>query len=177
METGGRASEILTLRPEQFDRLDNYVMVRRMKVLKHKEKKYLKNPDGSPQIDEKGRRKYIWVPKPVDRNFPLPYDDPLLNPLLEWVDSIPRGKPLFDFKYDKLYRIIRDLQKPDHPDIKHGPWWPHRFRGERATQLVIEKKLTVLDLMNFFGWARQDMPAFYVGLSAEDLVRKIVGGQ
>ena len=34
VETGGRASEILTLRPEQFDIQDDHIMVRRMAKIK-----------------------------------------------------------------------------------------------------------------------------------------------
>ena len=139
-ETGGRATEVLTLRPEQFDIRGYHVMVLRMPVLKRREG--------------------------VDRTFPIPVSDPLLGPLLSYVETIEDGQRLFPFKYGKLYKIVSSIKE-------HGPWWPQRFRGERATQLVVEKKFGVFHLMEWFGWAREETPTFYVSLNPEDLIKII----
>lgn len=175
METGGRASEILTLKPEQFDLRENHVMVMRMKVLKHRQKEYLKFKNGKFKLDKNKNKIFKWVPKPVDRTFPIPLDDPLIDPLMDYISTIKTGDRIFPFGYSKLYKIIRDLDKPN--GAKHGPWWPHRFRGERATQLVIEKGFGVIQLMKWFGWARTDTPTFYANLSPAELVKMITEGK
>ena len=163
-ETGGRASEILTLKHNQIDTQDpEILMVRRMKVLKHR--------------------------KDMDRTFPIWRQDPLVAPMLEYINQRPRDSPIFPFSYSKLYKIIRDLQKPLFEQkqgvklgergegvVKHGPWYPHRFRAERASQLVVEKNFSVFELMKWFGWTRSDTPTFYVGLNEKVMRNKIIGG-
>ena len=174
-ETGGRAEEVLTLRPEQFVVEDDYVLVMRMSVLKQREKVYTRTKSGEYILDKKGQRKFTWRRREVDRTFPISRSDPLMPPLLSYIKTVKEGDRLFKYKYDKLYKIVRDIQKPE--DAKHGPWWPHRFRAERATQLVVEKGFDVLGLMEWFGWKRTDTPVNYAKLNPKDLIKKVLRGE
>lgn len=145
-ETGGRASEILSLTTDQFVDQGRYVEVLGMVVLK--------------QTDEQFKF----------RNVPMLKSEPLLAPLMEWVNDVRErgGGRLFPYKYDWLYKHVVDID----PD-----WWPHRFRAERASQLVREKKFTILDLMKFFMWKKETMATHYARLGVEDLVEKMSRGQ
>jgi integrase len=151
-ETGGRATEVLSLKPEQFDIQEDrgIVMIQRMIVKKRRD-------------------------KVRDRTFPILLSDPLMPKMLEHVKQTSPGQPLFSNGYDWMYKKIRDIEKP--LKAKHGPWWIHRFRAERATQLVVDQGFGVTELMQWFGWKRPDMPSFYVRLSPEDLVNKIRKGE
>jgi integrase len=148
-ETGGRANEVLNLRPEQFEIRKDVVMVLRMPVNK--------------------LRKEGW------RTFPISIKDPPMQILLNYIEKIPRSERLFPYRYGWLYKRVSELDKRDGD--KHGEWWPHRFRAERATQLVLEKNFDVLDLMKFFGWKRTDTPISYVSLSPTELIKKIASGE
>lgn len=151
-ETGGRATEVLSLKSGQFDVQEDrgIVMIQRMIVKKRRD-------------------------KVRDRTFPILLSDPLTIYMLELVDEEDTKKPLFQNGYDWMYKKIRDIEKP--LGAKHGPWWIHRFRAERATQLVIDRGFGVIELMKWFGWKRADMPTFYASLSPEDLVNKIRKGE
>jgi integrase len=151
-ETGGRATEVLSLKPEQFDiqKDKDIVMIQRMIVKKRRD-------------------------KIRDRTFPILLSDPLTHYMLERVEQTEPRQCLFPYGYDWMYKKIRDIEKPRN--MKHGPWWIHRFRAERATQLVLTNNFGVIELMRWFGWKRPDMPSFYVGLSPQDLVNKIRKGE
>jgi hypothetical protein len=151
-ETGGRATEVLSLTPEQFEPQESrgIVMVHRMVVKKRRD-------------------------KVKDRTFPILLSDPLTEYMLDRVKHTEKGEKVFPYGYAWMYKKIRDIQKPEK--ALHGPWWTHRLRAERATQLVIDQGFSVIDLMRWFGWKRPDMPTFYANLSPEDLVNKIRMGE
>jgi len=49
-------------------------------------------------------------------------------------------------------------------------WFPHRFRGERASQLASETGInTVILLMKWFGWTSEKMPAHYARMSTKEI--------
>jgi len=177
-ETGGRASEVLTLTPQQLDidHKQKIIMIRKMVVLKYRQKEYLKDRKGKFKIDKDKKRKFKWVRKDVYRTFPILLHDPLVKPILDYLDVRKpfRNELIFPYRYHYFYNRIRDLEKPE--GAKWGEWWPHRFRGERATQLIMEAGFSVFDLMKWFGWARTDTPTGYVKLTAKELVEKIVKG-
>ncbi len=153
-ETGGRATEVLTLTPNHIDLYDDHVMFNGMLVKKRREK-----------IEGE------WVKTTAHRDFPIPLRDPLIQPLLDYINDMNPNERIFKYGYHWLYKKIRDIEKPK--DAKHGPWWPHRFRAERATQLVIEEGFNVHYLMEWFGWVREITPTGYVRLGAEELKKKM----
>jgi integrase len=150
-ETGGRAMEVLSLKPEQFtvDSNRGIVMVNRMMV-------------------EKLRKK-------GDRTFPILLSSPYTKIILELVEHTKPNEFLFPYGYSWMYKKIRDIEKEEGD--KHGPWWCHRIRAEKATSLVIDHKFSVIDLMEFYGWKRTETPTFYVKLSPQDLINKILKGE
>ena len=86
-------------------------------------------------------------------NFLIPY-------MMQWVNRKKEGL-LFDFKYGKLYKMVVAIDKD---------WFPHRFRGERASQLATETGInTVILLMKWFGWTSEKMPAHYARMSTKEI--------
>jgi len=122
-KTGGRCSEILTLYREQIDVTETRVRVIDMPVLKR------------------------HLSKTTYRTVPIRIDEALTK---LWVDLMPNKGKFFDYKYDKAYKFIRNL---DSVEGKKGPWWPHRFRAERARQLVKDYSFDALLLKQFFNMA------------------------
>ncbi len=106
-------------------------------------------------------------PVRAKRNVPMPKGESLVAPMMEWVRESGEGL-LFPYKYDWLYRRVTEINED---------WWPHRFRGERASQLAIEKDLTVPELMKFFGWSKEETPTRYVKMSVKELVEKMSRGK
>lgn len=148
-ETGGRATEVLSLRKTQFQEIENrgIVLIRGMKVLKHG--------------------------KPAARTFPIRMDDKLYQPMME---AVRESKDyLFPYKYRWLYNRIAGINKYEGQTF--GEWFPHRIRAERASQLVVDNGFGVIDLMGFFNWKNSEMPTFYAKLSPEDLIRKMLEGK
>jgi len=131
-ETGGRAKEVLKLTGDQFEIVDeSFIEVKDMVVLK------------SHQSSAR------------TRNVPIPLDEPLVEPMVEWIKRRGKGK-LFPRTYAWLYKWI----------TKTDPnWWPHRFRSERASQLVQEYDYRLMDLKKWFGWSTDDMAQQYAKLS------------
>lgn len=150
-ETGGRANEVLSLKPEQFqvDKKQGVVVINRMMVEK---------------LRNKG-----------DRTFPIKLGSPYTTTVMELVNKTKKGEPLFEFGYDWMYNKIRNINKEENDT--HGDWWCHRIRAEKASSLVIDYGFDVFSLMKFFGWKRMDIPAFYVRLSPQDLINKILKGE
>lgn len=144
-KTGGRISEVLTLNREQCDYVGNYFDVIDMPV--HK-------------------RHLSYVPT---RTVPILISEPLTE---EWISVLPEQGRFFKFKYAKAYKIVRELQRP--LDKPHGPWYPHRFRAERARQLVRDYGFDALLLKQFFSMARIDTPIHYASPELAAVKSKMV---
>jgi len=151
-KTGGRISEVLTLEREQIEEKGDFILVLDMPVLKIWKKK------GN-----------VKVRQDVTRTVPIYRYEPLSE---EWIELMPDEGKFFSFQYDKAYKIIRDLQKK--PDEKHGEWFPHRFRAERARQLVRDYGYDALELKTFFGWRRMAMPEHYAQPHLKQLEDRIL---
>ncbi len=137
--TGSRATEILTLTCKQFTERTKSILIEGVTVLKQKE------------AANSYRQVLIW--KTDQNQF-------LVEHMMKWVEHIGEGK-LFWFKYDKLYKIIINIDKT---------WYPHRFRAERASQLATKTGIkTILLLMKWFGWTSEKMPAHYAKMSIDTL--------
>ena len=145
-ETGGRATEVLSLTTNQFVDKGTYIVVRGMLVLKQRK---LEN---------------------TYRQVAMMKYEPLVEPMMDWVKQCREIglEKLFDYKYDWLYKKVREINKD---------WWPHRFRGERASQLAVEKDFGVIELMKWFGWTSERMATHYAKMSVKDLVEKMSRGE
>jgi len=136
--TGGRVSEVLMLKKNNFDfdneeaKRNNAFLVKDMKLLKH--------------YTVKGKPRY------VTRTFPIWYDEPLVQYLPEWLLEIedylfPSGKeknrPMTRYRASQ---IISDLGK--HRDIRThiNPSW---FRFQREHYLVKEKGFSPYDVQAY----------------------------
>jgi len=95
--------------------------------------------------------------KPWTRMFPIKRDEPFTE---EFISEIPDSGAFFDFKYDKAYKIIVKLD---------SEWFPHRFRGERASQLVMEYHFDTFRLMKFFQWKKAETPTGYAMMDQKEL--------
>lgn len=142
--TGGRASEVLSLRKNNFNlnHLDKgYIVVERMKVLKNDED--------------------------AERTFPIRLSEPVTERLLKLLDATEGA--LFPYSYSWLYKWISTINKYEGRNF--GEWFPHRLRAERASQLLQDYKFGVFELMSFFGWKTSDMPTWYASLSPDALIK------
>ena len=153
--SGSRVSEALQLQAHHFDVVEEegLVIVRGAPLLK-RYKKVEKRPDGT------------WITESQDvtrRPFPLIAQEPLMPYLLDRLKQVrsgylfpsPRrpGRPLSRAWAFKLARRMEDAS--------NIPCWPHAFRSWRASQLVSDYGFEVLDLLDFFGWAKHDQAVTY----------------
>ena len=154
-ETGGRVSEVLQLEAHHFeiDREAGVVVVRNMPRLKVF-KKVGELTDGR------------WETESIDavrRPFPILLAEPISPILVAWLEQAgsgylfpsPRrpGKPL---SRAWAYKLSGRLQ--DETGVE---CWPHAFRSWRASQLVADYNLQILDLVDFFSWDKADMALHY----------------
>lgn len=149
--TGGRISEVLNYSPRQFgyDTLPTGEEIVRCDALH-----VLKKRESASVIK---RRRTLMIPA-KERMIPM---------LMDTVDQALEEKrdTLFNFK-DRTH-AWRIVTKAD------PQWWPHRFRTERASQLVSEKNFDVALLMKFFNWDKAEEAVGYVRLNPEDMVKRM----
>jgi hypothetical protein len=172
-ETGGRAEEVLSLKPIQFEIGEDFV--------------FDVDPDG---VTRRNRIRVIYVNGMLvlklrqrgSRRFPIRGDEPLVDVMLDWAmqrqkqiengESLPWSDPerfeyLFPYKYNWLYKYV----------TKDSPmWWPHRLRAEKASQLAVEYGYDVIQLMQWFGWKRMETPLKYARMNVTDLVKEMSRG-
>lgn len=150
--TGGRISEVLAYRPEMFT--TGYTQSG-APVIKCNGLPVLKKPQSAAPIKR-------------TRTIMIPAKEPLVSHLDHIIGVAKREKRprLFSWK-DRTY-VWRLVTKVD------PQWWPHRFRTERASQLVAEYGFDVALLMKFFNWDKAEEAVGYVRLSAEDITEKMV---
>ena len=134
-ETGGRVSEVLKLKAENFEVKDKFIIVKGMPVLK----RYRKTGE---YVNEDGKTKWITKKTMGYRTFPIPLKEPLVPYMIEWLDYVKNGQ-LFRISRVQVYRILRKIDS----DI-----YPHWFRAQRASQLALEYGFDVHDLVEFFDW-------------------------
>ena len=166
--TGGRASEVLTLRKNQIREKEDLIEVRRMPVLKRYEKQshsweYVETPpethlgklfEWDPDKELFKRKTYETERLYEYRTFSFPSNEPLAIKLLEYLDEADdllfpgrasdeifpelNGKHL---SYSTFYRIIAD-----------AGYHPHWLRAQRASCLVLEYDYDLAPLMAWFRW-------------------------
>jgi len=114
------------------------------------EKKYEYHTDGGRRVTKK--LDYI-------RNFPINKDEALVEP---WLDEL---------QYVREDLFSRSRQWAWEKIVEVDPnWWPHRFRSERASQLVKDYKWNVPQLLQWFGWSSVKEASSYVRLNIDDLM-------
>lgn len=147
-KTGGRCTETLTLNREQIDIMSSFLHVIDMPVYK---------------------RHLSYIP---DRTVTIYMNEDLTD---EWISMFPTRGKFFDFKYDKAYKLIREIQRPEKET--KGPWFPHRYRAERARQLVRDYKYDQMLLKAFFGWARDSTAENYadanIGIQEDRILQSL----
>ena len=149
--TGGRISEVLNYNPKQFayDYLPTGEEIIRCDALE-----VLKKRASASLIK---RRRTLMVPA-KERMVPI---------LMDAVEYAQNHKQdtLFNFtNRSHAWRIVTEADPA---------WWPHRFRTERASQLVSEKGFDVALLMKFFNWDKAEEAVGYVRLNPEDMVKRM----
>jgi len=152
-ETGGRVSEVIQLKPENFLVSFDGVKIQKMPVLKYREKK---------------RRDFI-----IKRDE----QDPLCEDLISFVEAcedeylFPRRSPLKGvpipgkhasrtWMYLKVREISDDL-------------WPHWFRSMRASFNVFVREMDIYGLKKWFMWKKIDTPAYYIQQTLEEMAEDL----
>ena len=155
-ETGGRVSEVLMLRKDNFIVQKPFLVVKAMPVLK----RYSKIGE---YVDENGRVRWRTKKKIAYRTFPIHMKEPLCPPLLEYISKIREGR-LFHIGRTQVYRIVRNLDK----NI-----FPHWFRAQRASQLALEYGFDIHDLIDFFNWKSLQTATHYSRMGWKGLANKM----
>jgi len=173
--TGGRVSEVLSLRKNMFEirKRERVIVVRNMPLLK----RYRKIEETK---DEQGKRKWITEKLVKTRKpFPILLSEPLTPILLSWIEAISEedgllfpspykiGQPLTRYW---AYYTIRRLDMAVSPELRqklglNKPFivdgvkvkdnihlWLHFFRSQRACCLVSEFGFQLHDLIDYFSW-------------------------
>jgi len=159
--TGGRVSEVLSLKRSNFD-LSNkeFIVVKKMPV-----EKRFKVMDKVPDPSKKSG--YRWLTKKLnyDRTFPINRKEPPVPILLDWLGRFKGDEKLFDTDRTKVFLMLRRLG----PDI-----YPHWFRAQRASQLAVDyEDYDVYTLMDFFKWKDAKTAMKYSKLGWKGLARKM----
>lgn len=168
--TGGRISEVLMMNKDSFEIGEEFIDVTGMRVLKKYnliQQNFDFEKDLLPSPWYKYKAIYVSKLRREYRNFPIKRSEPLTPRFEKFLDTLTEKEKLFPFKYGTGYRLITNIQK--EKGEKNGPWWPHRLRGERATQLASEYNFNTYKLKSFFEWSQDVTPLSYVKLSTEEL--------
>jgi len=107
----------------------------------------------------------LKVRRPMMRTFPIFRKERLTE---ELIDLLPHDGKLFTFKRCKAYKDIVSINQD---------WWPHKFRGERASQLVADYNFDTLKLMQFFEMQTPSTPTHYAKMSTKELQNAMMYGE
>jgi len=147
-ETGGRVSEVITLKRRQFRHNEYSVVVDKMPVFKYRLRK--------------------GVRKNVTRDVFIRRDrlNPLAEDLIDFVDEcgtsfiFPRRTSLTSeivpgkhTSRVRIYNLTTEISK----DL-----FPHWFRSMRASFLVYVRRFNIFELKQWFAWKSMDTPGSYV---------------
>ena len=159
-ESGCRVSELLMLKKHNFllDIHPELIVVDGAPVLK----KY-KKVDEVPDPKRKSGKRWITQHVVKYRTFPIKRSEPLVEPMLDWMEKV-RGEKLFPQfdkvknKRHKVLHIIRGIgsrikrERIPFTQVPPSKLWPHWFRDQRARQLSVDYGFTPIDLAGFFDW-------------------------
>ena len=181
--TGGRISEVLLLKKENFDlshedvivvksmplvkRFQRVTKTKKWKCVSHCNKRWGEKPS-SEEFRTHEIQEYVgWATKPLKdyRTFPIVRKDPPVPILEEWLNRIPRKElKLFSISRVQAFLIIRGLGEN---------LYPHWFRAQRACQLAYEYDYDLHDLMDFFVWKDFKIAMHYSRLGWKGLAKKM----
>jgi len=199
--TGGRVSEVLALRKNNFEirKNEGLIIARNMQLFKRYRKVQELNLTNS-----KGQTIRRWVTQKLEKTrkpFPILLGEPLTPILLEWLEKIPEesaylfpspykeGKPLSRFW---AYRFIRGLDKAVNPELRqklglNKPFivegmkvkdnlhlWLHWFRSQRACCLVSGFGFQLHDLIDWFSWENVQTAMDYAKKGWRGLAEKML---
>ena len=183
--TGGRVSEVLSLKRGNFDirEAEGLIIVRGMPLLKrYKKIREVETVEGKRWITEKLEK--------TRKPFPIVLSEPLTPTLLKWLEKF--GKPgalLFPSPYrieEPLsrfwaYNQVRRLDDTLPLTLKkqlglnkpHMHLWLHWFRSQRASQLVEDYGFSTLDLIDWFSWEHEKTALNYARRGWRGLASKM----
>lgn len=173
-KTGGRVSEVLSLRKEHFDfkasRLS--IVVRDMMVLK--KFKLDRDENGKPI---RGTSKAI----PTFRTFPILKDEMLSEELTYLVHNHNKGL-LFHYAHNRDAPLTRQLAWHRVKDVGEEAGLnisDHWFRGQRDAQIKREYLMRGEPLDEWFGWTKESgrMQAKYGAIGWEGLELEMLVGR
>ncbi|MHA2429113.1 MAG: tyrosine-type recombinase/integrase [Candidatus Hermodarchaeia archaeon] len=159
-ETGGRVSEVLALRKNNFEITNDWIRVVGMPVLKRHRK-------------DKETGEIIKIPTTRGR-FGIPRAEPLVPYMLRIIKMAKDY--LFPSPKDgnehlssvRAYQIVRNIGERLGIHL-----WDHWFRAQRASQLASQYNYRLHELMEFFNWEDVKTAKRYARLATEDLERKM----
>lgn len=172
--TGGRVSEVLALKRDNFEIQDKLVVVRGMRVLK-RWKKILDS--GGPFVDSKGRC-FRTERMRLHRSFAFRRDEPLIPILLRFLNGrsgllflSPHGGHL---SRKWAYARVREAGEPFKDEFGLRNLYPHWFRAQRASQLASEYGFNLKELLDFFEWKNLETANRYAALGPYRLSLKML---
>lgn len=152
-ETGGRVSEIIELRPEQFVWNDEAITIAGMTVLKYRRRMrrdvYIKRDEHDVLAEdlvsfvERCKTDYLFP-----RTTPF-YGEPIAG---EHTSRV------------RIYLLTREISD----DL-----WPHFFRSQRASYLVYVRGLNAFELKDWFGWKSMDSAGHYVRQTGKAMAKAL----
>lgn len=98
------------------------------------------------------------------RVIPIPINEPTTKVFTRYLERFTGNEALFPYSRVWYWVLIQKQNKN---------WWPHRFRTERASQLVNEYGYSVPQLVKFFNWEGANVALGYVRLDSMDLARSM----
>jgi len=141
-ETGGRVSEVVELKREDFDWNDQAVNVTGMlvkKYRKHKRRDFLiKRDEKEPLVED-----LISFVEGCETEYLFPKHAPLTGEVI----------PEEHASTTQIYLLVRQISK----DL-----WPHWFRSQRASFLVYVRNFDIYKLVEWFNWKSIETPLHYV---------------
>lgn len=169
-ETGGRVSEVLMLRKQNFHIQKDRVLVKGMRVLKRYRK--------VGEYKERSGRK-SWKTDSVFTTrgiFTVRRFEPLAPIMVSWIEAcndyiFPSGSnknKLQHLSRTRAYQILRDLGRRVGIHL-----YNHWFRAQRASQLASEYSFREHELLRWFSWKRYETAMKYSKLSWRDLDAKM----
>ena len=170
--TGGRVNEVVPLRKANFETHPRSIHVKGMTVLKRYKK------TGS-YVDQDGKKRYLTEPVVMTRGtFAIPPKEPLVPILTSWLSEVDDylfespAKDRNQISANWAYKIVRKIGRRRGIEV-----WPHWFRSQRASQLVVEWKFDIHKLADWFKWTKIDTARIYTKLSPdvyEDQYEKVL---
>lgn len=157
--TGGRVNEVVPLRKSNFEAHPRSIHVKGMKVLKRYKKL-------SSYIDPEGKKRFVTEPIYATRGVFAIQPQELLVPILTlWLEEVEDylfpspAKSRSHLSDVRAYQIVRAIGKRCGVEV-----WPHWFRSQRATQLVVEYSFDIHKLADWFKWKELDTARRYAKL-------------